>query len=169
MQRTLARLALALSVSASCAAAPSPPAAATATTNAPTSTPGNDASATNLSTRRSTYLLYLDAWSDVTSEKRTSILEQTVSADLGYLDAMTKRRGRADLAAHLAAFQQRRPGFRFGLTSLLVHERQGLAEWAMIDPAGKTVVTGYDALRFDDAGRIREITGFASTPAQQAP
>jgi hypothetical protein len=69
---------------------------------------------------------------------------------------------------HLAGFQRRRHGHSFVLASLLVVNNEGLASWNMIDTEGKVVVQGYDALRFDAAGQIGEIIGFANVPALRA-
>lgn len=118
--------------------------------------------------RRSVYELYIVSWSGIGDAERQRILEETVSEDVTYLDASTRRSGRAELAANLAGFQQRRPGFSFGLGNLLVYQDVGLANWKMLDTSGGVVVDGYDVLRFDAEGRMSHVTGFSDAPSQRA-
>ena len=118
--------------------------------------------------RSGAYQRYIVAWSSVDEAERLRILEETVSEDVAYLDAMTSRAGRTDLADHLAGFQHRRPRFSFGVGSLLVYQDVGLANWRMLDTAGALVVDGFDFVRFDADGRISNITGFSNASYQQA-
>ena len=109
---------------------------------------------------------YLVAWSAIGAEERRRVLEDSVSPEIAYFDAMARLSGRDALAAHLAGFQQRRPHYSFGLAQYLQHGDAALANWLMKDDGGKVVVRGYDSMRLDEAGRIASIIGFSDVPAQ---
>ena len=109
---------------------------------------------------------YLTAWSAISAEERQRVLEDTVSREIAYLDAMARLSGRDALGAHLAGFQQRRPNYSFSLAHYLQHDDAALANWLMKDGGGKVVVKGYDSIRLDEAGRIASIVGFSDIPAQ---
>ena len=115
---------------------------------------------------RRIYESYLVAWSGISAADRRRVLEETVSAEIAYFDAMARLSGRDALGAHLAGFQQRRPGYSFSLARYLQHNDAVLANWLMKDGDGQVVVSGYDSIRLDDAGRIASITGFSDVPAQ---
>ncbi len=110
---------------------------------------------------------YLVAWSAVSAEERRRVLEDSVAPDIAYFDAMARLSGRDALAAHLAGFQQRRPGYSFALAHHLQHGDAALANWLMKDDAGTVLVRGYDSMRLDEAGRIASIVGFSDVPAQR--
>lgn len=116
---------------------------------------------------RRTFETYLTAWSAISAEERRRVLENTVSAEIAYFDAMAQLSGRDALAAHLAGFQQRRPNCRFSLAHYLQHGGAALANWLMQDDGGKVLVRGYDSIRLDEAGRIAGITGFSDIPVQR--
>ncbi|WP_428390475.1 nuclear transport factor 2 family protein [Lichenicoccus sp.] len=118
------------------------------------------------SANRQVFETYLTAWSAMSTEERRAVLEQTVSSDIQYFDAMARLSGRDALAAHLAGFQQRRPNYSFSLAHYLQHSDAVLANWLMQDDSGKIVVRGYDSIRLDDFGRIASIVGFSDIPAQ---
>ena len=116
---------------------------------------------------RRTFEKYLVAWSAISAADRRRVLEETVSADIAYFDAMARLSGRDALGAHLAGFQQRRSGYSFSLARYLQHNDAVLANWLMKDGDGQVVVSGYDSIRLDEAGRIASITGFSDVPAQR--
>ena len=120
----------------------------------------------DVSESRRAYETYLLAWSAISGEERSRVLEDTVSPGIAYFDAMARLSGRDALGAHLAGFQQRRPNYSFSLVSYLRHNDAALAGWLMRDDAGTAVVRGYDAIRLDDEGRIAGIIGFSDIPAQ---
>ena len=53
------------------------------------------------------------------------------------------------------------PGHRFERTTA-VDEHHGWARygWALLDPAGETVLTGTDVVQLDDDGRLTRVVGF---------
>ena len=115
---------------------------------------------------RRTFETYLTAWSAVSAEERRRALEESVSPEIAYFDAMAQLSGRDALGVHLAGFQQRRPDYSFSLAHYLQHNDAVLANWLMKDDSGKVVVRGYDSIRLDAAGRIASIVGFSDIPAQ---
>ena len=114
---------------------------------------------------RQAYETYLRAWSAISGEERSRVLAETISAEVAYFDAMIRLSGRDALGAHLAGFQQRRPGYSFTLASYLHHNDVALAGWLMRDDAGAVVIRGYDAIHLDPEGRMAGITGFSDIPA----
>ena len=120
----------------------------------------------DISASRRTYENYLVAWSAISAEDRRRVLDETISAEVAYFNAMARLSGRDALVAHLAGFQQRRSNYSFSLAHYLRHDDAALANWLMKDDGGKVVVSGYDSIRLDEAGRIASIVGFSDIPAQ---
>jgi len=117
-------------------------------------------------TSRQTFERYLVSWSAISAEERRRVIEESVSPEIAYFDAMARLSGRDALGAHLAGFQQRRPHYSFALAHYLQHGDAALANWLMKDDSGKVVVRGYDSMSLDEAGRIASIVGFSDVPAQ---
>ena len=120
----------------------------------------------DISAQRRAFEKYLTAWSAVSAEERRVVLEETVSSDIHYFDAMARLNGIDALAAHLASFQQRRPDYSFSLAHYLQHSDAVLANWLMRDHDGKVLARGYDSIRLDESGHIASIVGFSDIPAQ---
>lgn len=116
---------------------------------------------------RQTFADYLTAWAVSNEGERQHILAKTVNADIRYFDTLARLKGRDELASHLGGFQARRPGYRFALDNFMAHNDVALANWAMHDDTGKTVVRGYDSVHFDAAGHIDSIIGFSDVAAQK--
>lgn len=118
--------------------------------------------------KQAVYELYASAWSAISDDERRRRLEGSVSSDVAYYDSDTRRKGLDDLAEFLALFQRKNAGFSFSLNSFLQHHDVMLANWNMNDTKGQTVASGHDAIRFDEAGRMVDITGYADLPEQWA-
>ena len=120
----------------------------------------------DISEGRRAFERYLTAWSAIGEEERRRVLEDTVSSEIDYFDAMVRLSGRDALGAHLYGFQQRRPNYSFSLANYLQHNDAVLANWLMRDDSGKVLVSGYDSIRLDAEGRIASIVGFSDIPGQ---
>jgi hypothetical protein len=113
------------------------------------------------------YELYISAWSAISDEERLRRLRASVAQAIIFRNAMKTRNSLADVVEHLEAFQQRSPGGSFRLMSMLGFENQGLAAWKFFDAEGQGGFSGFDALTFDEEGRISYILMFSDLEKQR--
>lgn len=121
----------------------------------------------SLKSKQAVYELYASAWSAISEDERRRRLEGSVSRDVTYFDALTKLKGLNDLTAFVVRFQRESPGFSFSLKSFLQHHDVMLVTWNQNDTKEKAVATGFDAIRFDGAGLMVDIVGYADRPEQR--
>jgi hypothetical protein len=117
-------------------------------------------SADGLSTREIVEL-YGAAWHERDEDARRALLER-VWADGGtYCDPTVRLDGREALLAHMAGFQERRPGDRLELTSG-VDEHDGWLRfgWRLLGADGALVLEGMDVGTLGPDGRLARIVGF---------
>jgi len=113
------------------------------------------------------YDLYISAWSAISDEERLRRLRASVAQAIIFRNAMKTRNSLAEVVEHLEAFQQRSPGGSFRLMSMLGFENQGLATWKFFDAEGQGGFSGFDALTFDEDGRISYILMFSDVEKQR--
>ena len=113
------------------------------------------------------YELYISAWSAISNEERLRRLRASVAQAIIFRNAMKTRNSLAEVVEHLEAFQQRSPGGSFRLMSMLGFENQGLATWKFFDAEGQGGFSGFDALTFDEEGRISYILMFSDLEKQR--
>lgn len=118
-------------------------------------------------TRVETYDRYLAAWSAIPDAERETLLRATLSDEIVFENPQQTRRGIADMIAHLEGFQQRTPGGTFRMNTMVGWGDRALAEWQLVDAAGKPGFSGYDMLAFDSSGRISTILLFGNVEAQK--
>ncbi len=116
--------------------------------------------------RIKTYETYLAAWSAVPDNERAKLLRESLSEDIVFTNSTQTRRGLADVAVHLQAFQQRSPGGSFRLNEMLGWENHGIATWQLVDAQGQPGFWGYDVLAYDGQGRIESILMFVHVEKQ---
>ena len=106
---------------------------------------------------------YVKAWHEPDAQKRHALLETAWTDNGTYTDPTAHVDGRDALVAHIGQFQANPQfkGFSIVQTSDIdVHHQVFRFEWAMQDPAGKTVTGGMDYGEFDENGAITKIVGF---------
>lgn len=104
---------------------------------------------------------YGAAWLETGERRRRQLLQIAWAPEAVYCDPLDRIVGREALAAHIAATQAMLPGGRVAVTSEPVrHHDSAFFRWAMTDSDGAVVLTGFDVVRLDDAGRIARLTGF---------
>jgi SnoaL-like domain len=113
------------------------------------------------------YDLYISAWSAISDEERLRRLRASVAEAIIFRNAMKTRNSLADVVEHLEAFQKRSPGGSFRLMSMLGFENRGLATWKFFDAEGQGGFSGFDALTFDEDGRISYILMFSDVEKQR--
>jgi hypothetical protein len=116
--------------------------------------------------RVKTYEIYLSAWSAIPDDERAKRLRESLSEEIVFTNPMQTRRGLADVAVHLQAFQQRSPGGSFRMNEMLGWENHGIATWQLVDAQGQPGFWGYDVLAYDGQGRIESILLFAHIEKQ---
>jgi hypothetical protein len=105
---------------------------------------------------------YCAAWTDSDPARRAALLEQVWADGATYTDPTVHAAGSAELLAHIARVQARRPGARVVRTSVLdVHHSSARFAWRAIDAHGTELVHGIDlALLSADGAKIERIIGF---------
>jgi len=116
--------------------------------------------------RVKTYQTYLSAWSAIPDDERAKRLRETLTESIVFANPMQTRRGLADVAAHLQAFQQRSPGGSFRMNEMLGWENHGIATWQLVDAQGQPGFWGYDVIAYDGQGRIESILLFSHVEKQ---
>lgn len=104
---------------------------------------------------------YAAAWTETDDARRTDHLAVAWAEGGVYCDPLAWVVGRADLSAHIAETQASLAGGRIDVTSEPVrHHDSAFFRWTITDAGGATVLTGWDVVQLDDAGRIARLTGF---------
>jgi hypothetical protein len=113
------------------------------------------------------YELYISAWSAISDEERLRRLRASVVQAIIFRNATQTRNGLADVIEHLKGFQKRSPDGSFRLMSMLGFENQAPATWKFFDAEGQGGFSGFDALTFDEDGRISYILMFSDVEKQR--
>jgi hypothetical protein len=104
---------------------------------------------------------YGAAWTETDAQRRLSLLEAAWATGGVYCDPLALVEGREALAAHIEGTQAQLSGGRIEVTSEPVrHHDSAFFRWSMTDASGATVLTGWDVVQLDAAGRITRLTGF---------
>lgn len=114
-----------------------------------------------------TYDLYLEAWGPISRDERANLLRRNLARTIVFTNPQQVRRGIDDIVEHLEGFQQRTPGGRFRMNNMVGWGSHGLAEWQLVDGAGKAGFSGYDVVTFDADGLITDILLFGNVEAQK--
>lgn len=108
---------------------------------------------------------YGQAWLEPDEVQRRQLLERAWAQDAVYCDPLDLVHGREALVAHIGAFQRSMAGGRVEIrTEADRHHDSAHFRWAVTDAAGAQVLTGFDVVQLDDAGRITRLTGFFDVP-----
>ena len=99
-------------------------------------------------------------------DERARRLSESLTEGIVFTNPMQTRRGLADVAVHLQAFQQRSPGGSFRLNEMLGWESHAIATWQFVDAQGQPGFSGYDVLVYDAQGRIASILLFSRIEKQ---
>jgi hypothetical protein len=116
----------------------------------------------SLDDMRARWERYAMAWGPVGAEERKQILNETLAEGFHYLDPRIECHGQDEVTRNLEAFQQRQPGGGFVLRDILAHHNVAMVSWQLIKKDGEASNRGHDVARFDQAGFIKDITGFFS-------
>lgn len=104
---------------------------------------------------------YARAWVEADPARRAALLERAWSPDAVYCDPLALVQGREGLSDHIGQTQAAMPGSRIEVTAEAVrHHDSAHFPWAVVDADGAPVMTGFDVVQLDDAGRITRLTGF---------
>lgn len=107
-----------------------------------------------------TWKTYQDAWADIPTAQRQSLLARSVAEDCTFTSPDSEGRGLATLAPHIEAFQQQYPGASFITHTLIAHHAQLLAEWTMYNKDGSEFLKGTSYARFNADGLLTHLAGF---------
>ncbi len=104
---------------------------------------------------------YLACWNETDPVARAALVQDTWTADAGYVDPMVAADGTEQIAATIGAVQQQFPGFVFAPVGTPdAHHDLTRFRWGLGPAGAEPVVVGFDVVRTDAAGRIASVTGF---------
>ena len=103
---------------------------------------------------------YLDAYADIPAAERESLLRLSVADDIVFSNPAAQGHGCADLVKHIVEFQKQFPGAHFKSIKLLGHHSQLLSEVMLFDKDGSELGSAQIFARFNEQGRLTEVTGF---------
>ena len=107
---------------------------------------------------------YGEAWLETDPERRIALLERAWATGAVYCDPLAFVEGREALSQHIGETQAGLSGGRIEVTAEATrHHDSAHFPWAISDADGTTVLTGFDVVQLDDAGRITRLTGFFDT------
>jgi len=107
---------------------------------------------------------YVSTWkSSLISEKR-ALFATCLAPDSVYTDPLILARGWQELLDYMVQFHEQVPGAYFVTQQFLAHHRCSVARWKMLNAEGLTLDEGISYAEYDDAGRLRNVTGFFTPP-----
>ncbi|MBA3906642.1 MAG: nuclear transport factor 2 family protein [Pseudonocardiales bacterium] len=103
---------------------------------------------------------YIAAWNTEDDAERREAVATAFAPDATYTDPLADVAGHDGIAALIAGAQQQFAGWTFRLAGPVDgHHGQARFTWTL-GPDGQEVVVGFDVVRLDDGGRIKEVLGF---------
>ncbi len=105
---------------------------------------------------------YVAAWNETDDAKRNALLAAAVSEDLWYRDPMLEADSREAFSGVLGFVQENFPGHVLSRTSDVDGHRDLVRfNWALGLPGEAPVFAGVDVAKYDEAGKLHRIIGFA--------
>lgn len=107
---------------------------------------------------------YVSSWKLSTIEEKRQLFSACLSPECVYTDPLTLARGWQELLDYMLQFHAQVPGAHFVTERFLAHHRCSVARWKMVNAEGVTLDEGISYAEYDDAGRLRNVTGFFAPP-----
>ena len=105
---------------------------------------------------------YLATWNETDAAKRAELIAASLGADLWYRDPLLEADGLEAYDQMIAAVQAQFPGLEMRRTSGVdAHRDLVRFTWALGAPGAAPTFAGLDVAKFDDAGKLHRIIGFA--------
>jgi hypothetical protein len=112
---------------------------------------------------------YVSAWKQTSVEAKRAIFEARLSPDCVYTDPLTVARGFNELLQYMLGFHVQVPGAYLVTEQFFSHHQCSVARWKMVNAEGLTLDAGISYAEYDDASRLRKMTGFFRPPTDPAP
>lgn len=105
---------------------------------------------------------YCQVWTEPDAAKRAGLLDTVWAPGATYADPTVHAAGAAELLAHIAKVQAKRPGSKVERTSEIdAHHGMARFAWHAVEADGNTLVEGIDIAFFSaDGTKLERITGF---------
>jgi uncharacterized protein YndB with AHSA1/START domain len=100
-------------------------------------------------------------WSDPSAQARTRAIEELTEPDVVFRDAFACLAGRDELAAHVGALQQFRPGALERIGDPRACQGTVLVDWRVLAADGEEQGRGTNVVDLAPTGRLRRIVGLA--------
>lgn len=108
---------------------------------------------------------YVSTWKLTSIAEKHELFSTCLSRECVYTDPLTLARGWQELLDYMVQFHAQVPGAYFVTQQFLTHHRCSVARWKMVSAEGLTLDEGISYAEYDDAGRLRNVTGFFTPPA----
>jgi hypothetical protein len=104
---------------------------------------------------------YLAMWNQTDPATRRTLIDETCTSDVTYVDPLAAAQGHDGLDGLIAAAQSQFPGLVFTPGGLLDgHHDVARFTWYLGPPGAQPLVEGFDVVEVADDGRIRAVRGF---------
>jgi len=107
---------------------------------------------------------YVSAWKLTSIVEKRELFSTCLTPECVYTDPLTLARGWQELLDYMVRFHTQVPGAYFVTQRFLAHHRCSVAHWKMVNAEGLTLDEGISYAEYDDTGRLRNVTGFFTSP-----
>lgn len=113
---------------------------------------------------------YCSVWNEADPERRRRRLATIWHESTTFDNVAVHLRGLHDMNAHIGAFRDDRPGWRFVVVDVQAHGRHLLLTWKLLDPTGHERLAGHDVGECSADRRLDRIVSFwHAASAEDAP
>jgi SnoaL-like domain len=107
---------------------------------------------------------YVRAWKLTSVVAKRELFATCLTPACVYTDPLTVAQGWNELLEYMVAFHAQVPGGHFVTQKFFCHHQRSVARWNMVNADGLTLDEGISYAEYDDAGLLRNMTGFFAPP-----
>ncbi|WP_020593331.1 hypothetical protein [Kiloniella laminariae] len=106
---------------------------------------------------------YAASWTSA-PDIRDKELAFCLSEGASYCDPVSEELNAMELSSYMSRFQEAFPGHRFRINKVQEHHNKSLAQWEMLDQAGRAIQQGVSHVVLSADGKFQKISGFFDLP-----